>query len=105
MQVTITSQQPDVSSMSGSVYKGADFSGLGDQQNVILTPPTANLSEWDYARVRSLALDDHLLVFQNSMIRSITGLKSIYIILPQSFINAMLTDPEYVPISTLRITK
>ena len=81
MQVTISAKQPNMSEFTGSVYTGVDFSDLTNQNNAILTP--TDMNDWPYARLRSLALDDHLLLFQNSMIRSVTELKKIYIVAPQ----------------------
>lgn len=100
MKVTVSAKQPDLSTFVGPVYRGEDFADLSDQKNVILTP--TDMNEWPYARIRSMALDDHILLFQNSMIRSVTDL-NIYILAPQSFINAIIMDPNYIPISTLQI--
>jgi len=101
MQVTVSSKQPDLSTFAGSVYRGVDFTEIADQKNAILTP--LDMNDWPYARLRSLAMDDHLLLFQNSMIRSVTELKRIYILAPQSYINDILAAPDYIPLGTLQI--
>lgn len=100
MQVIVSSKQPDLSSFEGSVYSGVDFTDLADQKNVILTP--SDMNEWPYSRLRPLALDDNLLMFQNSLIRAV-HLDKIYIVADQSYIDALLADPDYVPLDTLQM--